>query len=581
VKSPSKVVSVRGFLFKINYLIPNLDDDEFRNAKILVYLEKQGEKRSATVDQNGHYCFEVQPGRYNIYPIISNVPAVRQESLLYPKLREVQITNEPILDVNFYRPRLFIEGEVRLLANVKPSQVEKTRIILTSADGHQKAVSLSKNKFAFDQILPGSYRISIENPNFCWKNEEQRVELTNANITNLAFEQAGFALQYQTSRPLEVRIVSPNGKATETKLEPSSNSYCVDAAGSYKVIPDACYQFKESEFTVNTNDESAVVLEPIGFLVRGEVIASDKIVPTTNDTFVQFVVENIHISLTVDNTEKRHLLRLQHAKTEDGVHRFTYNYYVPPNSQVTIEARPKTKLSAEAEQFIQNLIFNPTQIKLNVGETCILNTEEAQLEIRQGLIFVGSVQPAIRDWTLSVYYEDVPEGKDALVETTHKNDATFKLGPYLDTHKYDIRAEKEGYKLDPTFKQEGYNLVRVTFNAQKLSHLKINVVDEQKKPVPGALLFVSSMSKKNQIKINNYTNENGVFSTYHLVKGEYFVKAVLKEYSFNPPQTTISVTQRFLKEIPNPPLRLMMANKRKSLWLLQELLTVSLVKSKN
>lgn len=531
-----------------------LNDNEFENAKIVVYLEKQGEKRSSHIGKDDRYCFEVQPGRYNIYPVVLGAGSVQQDSLFSPKSREVQISNKPILDVNFYRPRLSIEGEVKLLQNVKSSQVEKTRVVLSSINkSFQKTATLdSSRRFKFEQVLPGTYDIHIENENICWKDENKRIDLSSSNLSNVVFEQVGFALKYQTTRSLEVRLTPPDGKPIDTQLLPSSNYYCVEKAGIYKIVPDICYQFSTQEFKVSTDDETPVVLEPVGFLIRGEVTVPEAIGQNLdNQTLSQFIIENIHVSLTTVNTNppKRNVLRLQYSKTENGVLRFFYNYYVPANTEVVVEAKPKAKLEGKAELIIQNLMFNPSQVKLHVEDNCILDNANNIIEIRQGLIFVGSVQPPLSDWILTVTYENAPEGQNSLVETSQRTGPNFKLGPYLDIYKYNLAAEKEGYKFDPVLKEEGYNLYRVTFNAQKLSQLRILVLDEEKKTVPGALIFVSSMAKKDPLKINNYTNEKGVFSTHQLVKGEYFLKAVLKEYSFNPPQTTITIDDGEHKEI--------------------------------
>jgi hypothetical protein len=93
----------------ISYVI-FLDDKEMQNAKITIYLERQGEKRSTIADAKGKFCFEVQPGKYTLYPIISNIGAQKQEGLVHPRNYDIHVSNEPILNLNFSRPRLNIEG---------------------------------------------------------------------------------------------------------------------------------------------------------------------------------------------------------------------------------------------------------------------------------------------------------------------------------------------------------------------------------------------------------------------------------------------------------------------------------------
>lgn len=70
-----------------------------------------------------------------------------------------------------------------------------------------------------------------------------------------------------------------------------------------------------------------------------------------------------------------------------------------------------------------------------------------------------------------------------------------------------LDISKVGYKFFQTIEHTGQNKIKVTVAAQKLSSLEITVVDNQGSPVSGALVFISSTSKKNFLKFNNYTND--------------------------------------------------------------------------
>lgn len=71
-----------------------------------------------------------------------------------------------------------------------------------------------------------------------------------------------------------------------------------------------------------------------------------------------------------------------------------------------------------------------------------------------------------------------------------------------------------------------------------MSELKIIVKNEKGKALPEVLIFIHSTNKENDFKIKNYTNIKGEFNTTDIIEGEYLVKPVLKEYSFNPSQTS-------------------------------------------
>lgn len=46
------------------------DKNIFERAKISIFLGNKQEERKAVPDINGNFCFEVKPGKYNIYPVI-------------------------------------------------------------------------------------------------------------------------------------------------------------------------------------------------------------------------------------------------------------------------------------------------------------------------------------------------------------------------------------------------------------------------------------------------------------------------------------------------------------------------------
>ena len=55
------------------------------------------------------------------------------------------------------------------------------------------------------------------------------------------------------------------------------------------------------------------------------------------------------------------------------------------------------------------------------------------------------------------------------------------------------------------------------------------------------MIFISTISKSNNIRINSQTDEEGVYQNNNLVQGEYMVKAFLKEYIFEPSSKTVAL----------------------------------------
>jgi len=550
-KLPNLVLSYIHVCGKVS-LSNSPSDTEFKNAKVVIYLEKQGEKRSVPLEKNGTYCFEVQPGKYILYPLVSNIPNVKQDSLLYPRMYEIHATNQPLLEMNFNRPRLFVQGSVKTLGNVDKAQLTKTVVYLTSkAKNLSEKVSLNKDgRFEFNNVLPGSYEVRIESSNMCWEEDSKTLDLSSSNVTDLSFVQQGFAFRYKTNRPIKAKLQGPGSETLESVLEPSKDKYCVKKSGEYTLIPDECYQFSKKTFTVRTDNDQPTEIIPVGFLLKGQVIVNESIGENLkNESLTKFIENNILVSVSLAKEQKvLDVLKLKQVASEKGILKFAYSLYITPNTEVIIEAKPKDKIEGGAASFIQNLLFNPTQQRIHIKDNCVIDTQETKIEVRQGVIFVGEVLPALDNWKLSIFKEN-EDGSKQLVHSMDVKNARFRAGPFADFYKYDIQAEKSGYKFEPEVTLGGHNLYKVVFRAHKLSHLEIFMKDEEGKPVPGALIFISSTSKKNFLKINNYTDENGVFATQHLVKGEYFVRAVLKEYNFEPAQSTITIEDGEHKKI--------------------------------
>ena len=102
---------------------------------------------------------------------------------------------------------------------------------------------------------------------------------------------------------------------------------------------------------------------------------------------------------------------------------------------------------------------------------------------------------------------------------TDKN-GNYQIGPLSSEEEYELKAEKEGFKLTKVDKSD--------FIAEKLSFLKIKTQDSNGKPLPGVILSLSS--SEGGFSLNNRTNSEGVFNFIDLSSGEYYIKPLYKEY---------------------------------------------------
>ena len=129
---------------------------------------------------------------------------------------------------------------------------------------------------------------------------------------------------------------------------------------------------------------------------------------------------------------------------------------------------------------------------------------------------------------LQVHHMDLPNY--STWEKTDKN-GNYQIGPLSSEEEYELKAEKEGFKLTKVDKSD--------FIAEKLSFLKIKTQDSNGKPLPGVILSLSS--SEGGFSLNNRTNSEGVFNFIDLSSGEYYIKPLYKEYEFDDKQKPITI----------------------------------------
>jgi hypothetical protein len=91
--------------------------------------------------------------------------------------------------------------------------------------------------------------------------------------------------------------------------------------------------------------------------------------------------------------------------------------------------------------------------------------------------------------------------------------------------------------------------VKVAVKVERLASLRISITDEKGAPLPQVTIFISTISKTNNVRITNQTNDEGVFQSTNFAQGEYMVKAYMKEYMFEPSSKTAILASGSLEDI--------------------------------
>ena len=350
---------------------------------------------------------------------------------------------EPVLDIMFYRPRLRVEGFVKFLNETTSKERSDTLVSISSGNKKltQNAKNEEKGSYNFGNILPGFYTLSINNDNLCWDKNELPVEINKfSNITEKNFEQIGFKLRYKVPKEITVRIVDPSGEKSDLKLNENENTICVQKAGIYKLSPDNCYLFNNSNFVYDTRLNQTLIFDPIKLLVKGTIKLNQSILKSNNFTNASLLGEYIMLSLDInsnDGTSENVNVSVKFEKNEKNQISYSYFYYAKPHSIITITPSIRKNLKNNVlneHNFLQNLLFYPERIQLDVKEQCIKHTPTTDFEVRPGLIFQGNITPQIDDLLISIYIVS-DEGEDQLMTSITTSDASLKLGPYIDSNK--------------------------------------------------------------------------------------------------------------------------------------------------
>jgi hypothetical protein len=136
---------------------------------------------------------------------------------------------------------------------------------------------------------------------------------------------------------------------------------------------------------------------------------------------------------------------------------------------------------------------------------------------REG-VFIRGVTHGVDGVTVKVW-----DGEEFVTETVTDAQGKYVAGPLAPEGQYKLTAEKIGYNfasVDDTH----------DFEAVVLSSLTVRILDESKQNVPDVFL---SLSSSNQYRNNTVTGASEtVFN--NLYPGTYYLRALLKEYSFTP-----------------------------------------------
>ncbi|KAI0209330.1 Nodal modulator 2 [Lamellibrachia satsuma] len=491
--------------------------------KVEVRSKIQGEEvKILLASEDGSFCQMLKPGSY-VFKVILGEAEVKAGLKLAPVEKEVQVVDRPVSGVIFSQFRAKVGGVITCLEEC--SRVEMSLLAVDHPEDKQAiqtTTSGTKAEFQFVDIMPGKYKLAVIRDEWCWKEKTSEIEVTDKDVTDVAFTQSGYVLSCSLSHDVTLNFARQGSTAKDDMFSESLtrgvNKLCLRKPGIYQLTPVLCHQFEQETYTYDTSRPTLLALTAVKHQLKGVIVTQQKqddIIVTVRSSSEDSQPTKIGpLKLAPEETPVKKEKSSAPSKT------FTYTF--------TYWARAGETLEISAASSI--LLFYPSSAKVTLqGETCPGAT--VSLEGRQGVFISGTIQPAIKGVQIVITSEDNELNK-VLVESGDKGD--YGVGPLDGDPKYRVTAEKDGYMFTAIEGKHGH------FKAFKLAEIAVEVSDEQGQPLQGVLL---SLSGGDNYRSNSLSLADGKKSFLNLSPGQYFLRPMMKEYKFEPVSRMVDVLE--------------------------------------
>lgn len=529
---------------KIDYLEEGATNPRDYTVQVNLIAENTGDKRATKAAEDGSFCFELPQGTYLIEPSISY--GSKKFNVL-PKQKKVTIVDDPILGLDFSRERLTIKGTVVPESGTPADVIGKTKVILEQVDGTQIASvqyrDLQNGVFEFKDIFDEKYNVRIENPEICF--DQQKVS-TGQSSGNIRFVQKGIFITCKSSNDLTVFFTSPStpDKKQSVNLKKGSNTVCLEHIESPVANVDSKYLMKNGmnnhSFKLQKHHTLSFEVEKIRFEVKVSVDLKqlERVYPNgirDSDLLTKFKIDltDIESGDKISSTKK----------LKDNVIVFTgYS-----SKERRIKAIPEITDSTLGSR----LVVLQKEMIVNVGSLYTKNSQKEVFDVTIGKKIGFDTVKTIDDVTLNVMRrKNSNEGYSFLktMKIDLSNSNTFLLNGNYD---YNVELIKKGFELSVEKLADQNEDLIFKVSIIEISHISITIADDSGKPKVDILVYITSLSKggpNSMKKLNSVTDKEGKIHL-DIYKGQYYVKPVLKEYEFFPPQKLVTIEEGQTAEI--------------------------------
>nr|XP_022914700.1 nodal modulator 1 [Onthophagus taurus] len=452
-----------------------------------------------TEPETGKFCEYLKPGKYQIQVLV-NENDKQQGIQFFPVSHTVEISKKPLLDITFSQLKATVSGKVDCRRQKDCSSLKIIlRPIINDVAQDEKDISMDikGDTYIFTDIRPGMYEVLLTPNRLCWKQDKHIISITSTVLTVPTFIQVGYTIIFSSTHDAKISYKLPNRETSVLEIQQGRTLKCVESYGKYNFVLSSCHTYATNQIEYDTESENNEIV--IVALKHHHNIGIK-----CNKDF-----GNITVKINVDGQKS----------ISDPL---TYK-----NNQYTLELYLSPQESAILIPESDVLYFNPPILLIEGSDDC--KDMKDVFEAVKGRVFKGRVTPPLAGVQITVSSDN----SETLMNETD-SDGFYQFHPLDDSKQYQVTAAKDSYVLVGPDDQGN-------FMAHKLAEIIVEVIDQNNNlPLQGALL---SLSGDQSYRSNLQTNEDGRIVFQSLSPSEYFLRPMMKEYSFDPSSKIIDVKE--------------------------------------
>ncbi|URD77743.1 nodal modulator [Musa troglodytarum] len=531
----AKIEDIKVYYYDICGVVRTISPD----SKAMVTLSHGPEHvkpQRKLIDENGSFCFEVPPGEYRLSALA--VDSENSGLMFSPSYVDVKV-NSPLHNVEFFQAQVNVHGNVFCKEKCSPNLfVSLVRVIGESVQ-ERKTIALTHEscEFTFMKVFPGKYRLEVkhisslampEEDTWCWNENFIDLDVGTEDMTGIVFVQRGYWINLISSHDTDAYILLPDSSHLDISIKKGPQKICIETPGEHELhFVNSCISFGSSSLKFNSLDPTPIYLTGKKYLLKGEIHIDSDLVQDAVDLSEHIVLDVFDRDGTSDTVSTR-------FSADKSCQRniAVYEYSIWSDLGEDIIFSPRDTSTGQEKK----ILFYPRQRQVSVSvDGC--QASIPPISGRVGLYIEGSVSPALDGVNIRITamgsssYVSLQKG-DLAFETETGIDGSFTAGPLYDDISYKVEASKPGYHL----KQVGPS----SFTCEQLSQIVVHIHDEKESGelFPSVLL---SLSGEDGYRNNSISSAGGTFSFVDLFPGSFYLRPLLKEYSFSPAAVAIEL----------------------------------------